>query len=76
MADDPKERRADYILLGKMKGHIETMAKEIPKIREDVSTLKSEVSALNVKAGWTGAFAGALMSLPIYIKYFFIKGGQ
>lgn len=70
------ERRADYIELGKMQAHIQTLVDGQPKIQEDITKLRSDVSALKVKAGIWGFVAGALGTIGLYIKLTFAKGGQ
>ena len=72
----PSERREDYIKLGKMQAHLETLVEEVPKIRDDVTSLRESVSALKVKAGVWGLIGGLLMVIPIYLKWVLGKGGH
>ena len=67
-----KERREDYIQLGKMQAHLKILVEEVPKIREDVTVIREDVAGLKVKAGWYGAISGAVISMPV-IGYLIIK---
>jgi hypothetical protein len=72
---DHKERREDYLMLGEMKAHIETLVEEVPKIREDVGELNKNVAKLQVKATIGGGVSGLVATLPLWVKYYLSKGG-
>lgn len=75
MGDRP-ERRKEFIEFGKMQASIELIAKEQPKIREDIATLRESVSALKVYAGILGFISGAISTIALWAKISFSKGGQ
>lgn len=62
------ERRSDYIELGKMQAHLDTLVKGQPKLQEDVTKLRTDVSALKVKAAGWGFASGSVGTILLYIK--------
>ena len=76
MADDQKERRSDYLLLGEMSADIKTIGERTLRMEKKVDKHSEDLAALNVKAGVWGALSGFAVVIPLYVKHFMARGGH
>lgn len=75
MVDKPEERRADYLLIGGMAEKIDAIDGRTKRMETKVNKHGEDLAALNVKAGLWGGIAGLVTVVPLYVKFFFAKGG-